>query len=103
MAEDGVCVGAAIDLMSGLSSVCLLLVIVLYRFTVYCIRPNPSLVADTSRNLLADTSWSLGHWQGGRAGAGTEWDLMGSGEVCWVNGVTHCAVVRTLLNTFYYY
>ena len=40
MAEDGVCVGAAIDLMSGLSSVCLLLVIVLYRVTVYCITPE---------------------------------------------------------------
>ena len=35
MAEDGVCIGAAIDLMSGLSSVCLLLLlIVLYRVTV---------------------------------------------------------------------
>ena len=78
MAEDGVCVGAAIDLMSGLSSVCLLLVIVLYRVTVYCIRPNPSLVTDTSLSL------GVGHWQGGKAGAGTEWDLMGSGEVCWV-------------------
>ena len=76
MAEDGVCVGAAIDLMSGLSSVCLLLVIVLYQFTVYCIRPHPSLVADTSLNL--------GHWQGGMAGAGTEWDLMGSGGACRV-------------------
>ena len=41
MAEDGVCVGAANDLMSGLSSVCLLLlVIVLYRVTVYCITPE---------------------------------------------------------------
>ena len=47
--------------------------------SVYCIRPHPSLVPDTSRGL----AW-CGEDAGRRAGAGTEWDLMGSGGACWV-------------------
>ena len=64
MAEDGVCVGAAIDLMSGLSSVCLLLVIVLYRFTVYCITPELGCRHQPELGALA------GREGGGRHGVG---------------------------------